>query len=39
MIGDPNCFLDDATTLRIRVESVGTDRSPEDYTLEATGSF
>ena len=39
VIGDPNCFLDDATTLRIRVESVGTDRSPEDYTLEATGSF
>jgi len=38
-IGDPDCIFNDATTLRIRVESVGTDRSPEDYTLEATGSF
>ncbi|WP_426573281.1 serine/threonine-protein kinase [Aquihabitans sp. McL0605] len=38
-IGDPNCFFDDATTLRVQVESVGTDRSPADYTLTATGSF
>jgi hypothetical protein len=38
-IGDPDCIFDDATTLRVRVESVGSDRSPEDYTLEATGSF
>ena len=38
-IGDPDCLFDDATTIRIRVESVGSDRSPEDNTLEATGSF
>ncbi|HWJ98286.1 MAG TPA: serine/threonine-protein kinase [Acidimicrobiales bacterium] len=38
-VGDPDCIFNDATTLRVRVESVGTDRSPEDYTLEATGSF
>lgn len=38
-LGDPQCLFDDATTLRIRVESVGSDRSPEDYTLEATGSY
>lgn len=38
-IGDPDCLFDDATTLRVRVESVGSDRSPEDYELEATGSF
>lgn len=38
-IGDPDCLFDDATTLRVRVESVGSDRSPEDYQLEATGSF
>ena len=38
-IGDPDCLFDNATTLRVRVESVGSDRSPEGYTLEATGSF
>lgn len=38
-IGDPDCIFNDATTLRVRVESIGTDRSAEDYTLEATGSF
>jgi hypothetical protein len=38
-VGDPDCIFNDATTLRIRVESVGTDRSPDDYTLEASGSF
>jgi hypothetical protein len=38
-VGDPNCLFDDATTLRVRVESVGSDRTAERYTLEATGSF
>jgi hypothetical protein len=38
-IGDPDCLFGDATTLRVRVESVGSDRSPEDYELTATGSF
>ncbi len=38
-IGDPDCLFNDATTLRARVESVGSDRSPEDYRLEASGSF
>ncbi|MGN6694378.1 MAG: serine/threonine-protein kinase [Aquihabitans sp.] len=38
-IGDPDCIFDDATTLRVRVESVGSDRSPEHYEPEATGSF
>jgi hypothetical protein len=38
-IGDPDCLFGDATTLRVRVESVGSDRSPEDYELVATGSF
>lgn len=38
-VGDPDCIFNDATTLRVRVESVGSDRSPEDYTLEASGSF
>lgn len=38
-VGDPDCLFDDATTLRVRVESVGSDRSPEDYTLVASGSF
>jgi hypothetical protein len=39
VIGDPNCYSDDATTVRVRVESVGSDRSPDNYTLTATGSF
>ena len=39
IVGDPRCYSDDATTLRVRVESVGSDRSPEEYTLVATGSF
>ncbi len=39
VIGDPDCIFDDSTTLRVRVESVGSDRSPEDYVLEASGSF
>ena len=38
-VGDPDCIFSDATTLQVRVTSVGTDRSPEDYTLEASGSF
>ena len=28
-VGDPDCLFDDATTLRVRVESVGSDRSPD----------
>ena len=38
-IGDPNCGSDDGGTLTVRVESVGTDRSPENYLLEARGNF
>ncbi|WP_421120492.1 hypothetical protein ACE2AJ_04025 [Aquihabitans daechungensis] len=38
-VGDPDCLFNDATTLRVRVESVGSDRSPEGYQLEASGSF
>ena len=38
-IGDPDCLFDDATTLQVRVESVGSDRSPRSYTLVASGSF
>lgn len=38
-IRDPNCGRDDSTTLTVTVESVGSDRSAEDYLLEARGSF
>jgi tRNA A-37 threonylcarbamoyl transferase component Bud32 len=38
-VGDPDCLFDDATTLRARVESVGSDRSPDGYRLEVSGSF
>lgn len=38
-IGDPSCLGDDATVLDVRVESVGSDRSPETYRLEVDGSF
>ncbi|MCB1038333.1 MAG: serine/threonine protein kinase [Acidimicrobiales bacterium] len=38
-VREANCFTSDSTTLTVVVESVGTDRSPEDYVLTATGSF
>ncbi|MEZ5139924.1 MAG: serine/threonine-protein kinase [Acidimicrobiales bacterium] len=38
-VREPNCFDDDASTLTVVVESVGSDRSPDDYLLEARGSF
>jgi hypothetical protein len=38
-IGDPNCLVNDGGELTVRVETVGDDRSAEDYTLEARGSF
>jgi hypothetical protein len=38
-IGDPNCLFDDGGELTVRVETVGDDRSAEDYTLEARGAF
>lgn len=33
------CFTNDGGTLLVRVESVGSDRSPEDYQLSVRGSF
>lgn len=38
-VSDPNCGSDDGGTLTVRVESVGSDRSPQDYTLDARGNF
>jgi tRNA A-37 threonylcarbamoyl transferase component Bud32 len=38
-VRDPGCLTNDATTLRVKVESVGSDRSTADYELTATGSF
>ena len=38
-VGDPDCLSNDATTLRVRVESVGSDRTAENYTIEVSGSF
>lgn len=38
-IGDPNCGSDDSEVLRVRVESVGSDRSPSNYSLRATGTY
>jgi hypothetical protein len=36
---EPNCGDDDSTTLAAQVSSVGSDRSPDDYTLTRTGSY
>ncbi len=36
---EQNCFNSDAGTLLVVVESVGTDRSPDDYELTVRGSF
>jgi hypothetical protein len=38
-IREPNCFSNDDGTLLVTVSSIGTDRSPEDYLLEVSGSF
>jgi hypothetical protein len=39
VVREPNCFTDDSGTLQVVVTSIGSDRSGEDYLLEATGSF
>ena len=36
---DPNCFRNDRTTLRVRVTSVGSDRTATRYTLTKSGSY
>jgi hypothetical protein len=36
---EPTCAGDDSGTLEVVVSSVGSDRSPDDYTLEVTGSY
>jgi hypothetical protein len=36
---EPTCAGDDSGTLEVVVSSVGSDRSPEEYTLEVTGSY
>ncbi len=36
---DPNCGRNDSTTLVVRVQSVGSDRSAEPYTLTTSGSY
>ncbi|MCB1031748.1 MAG: serine/threonine protein kinase [Acidimicrobiales bacterium] len=36
---ESDCFGSDAGILTVVVESVGSDRSPENYTLEVSGSF
>lgn len=36
---EQNCFNSDAGILFVVVESVGSDRSPEDYELTVSGSF
>lgn len=38
-LGEPNCIRDDSTTLRVRVSSVGSDRTPGHYTLTKSGSY
>ncbi|MGI8756640.1 MAG: serine/threonine-protein kinase [Acidimicrobiales bacterium] len=36
---EPNCIRDDSTTLRVKVMSVGSDRSAGNYTLTKSGSY
>jgi hypothetical protein len=38
-IGDPRCGSDDGGSLLVLVESIGSDRSPDDYELAVRGSF
>lgn len=38
-VKDPHCGSNDTGTLRVRVASVGTDRTATDYTLTRSGSF
>ena len=38
-VKDPHCGSNDTGTLRVRVSSVGSDRSAEDYVLTRSGSF
>jgi hypothetical protein len=38
-VGDPHCGGDDSGVLRIRVESVGSDRTAKHYVLTRSGSF
>lgn len=38
-VTEPTCFGDDSATLAVAISSVGSDRSPDDYTLEVTGSY
>ncbi len=36
---EPECFVDDATTLTVRIASVGQDRTSANHTLQRSGSF
>ncbi len=38
-VTEPTCAGDDSGTLEVVISSVGSDRSPDDYTLEVTGSY
>jgi len=36
---EPECLFDDSTTLQVRVEPIGSDRTAEPWVLERSGSF